>query len=164
MVLANDGGTTTLLAAVLDTPLGVVVHRLEDVGVTEVAKEIRDVLDPQSRHAHFALRQASLATPTGQPVSHNLVIWRLGADPRLDTLARDETKPIGLAIADAGLILRRHAILTGLDTWQPDGRPCVVKTYLLADPAAQPVMWIREHYNPAIIPSTIQERCSTTAA
>ncbi|WP_141698550.1 hypothetical protein [Streptomyces lushanensis] len=151
MLLISDGLTTPLLQAALGAPLEARVTRLSTVPSGSVSPMVSALLDGAPPD-QFLVRRTTLALPDGEAVSENTTVLRLGVDRRIDTVAADRTRPIGFALAEAGLLPQRRILHVGTARWPLARDPlrCAAKTYLL-DMAAGPVMCIEELFNPSLI-------------
>ncbi|MGA5133627.1 hypothetical protein [Streptomyces blastmyceticus] len=153
ILLASDGLTTTLLQAAVGWPLAAQVHRIEAVDGRGVSAAARFLLCAGERD-RFLVRQTTLVLPSGEPVSENTVVLRLGVDPRIDAVAADGSRPIGFALAEADLIHERRIVSAGAAHWPlaPGTPRCVSKTYVLtARTPTVPVLCIQELFNPSFI-------------
>jgi 3-deoxy-D-arabino-heptulosonate 7-phosphate (DAHP) synthase class II len=148
MLLASSHGLTTpVLEAALGTTLQVRVLRQDCVSVNQIhdgiAEDLRLVGGDQ-----VVVRRACLVDPGMTLVSVNLVIAVLGASTATGIDRVDV--PFGYSLIAAGVSQHRRNLRAGLARW-PDGRECVAKAYIvqLDD---QPVCYIRECFNPSLIP------------
>jgi 3-deoxy-D-arabino-heptulosonate 7-phosphate (DAHP) synthase class II len=147
MLLAGTGLTTPVLEAALGAALRVRVLRQDSVSVEQIPDGIAGELRLVNGNP-VVVRRACLVDTGITPVSVNLVIAAVspttakGID-RVDT-------PIGYSLIASGVSQHRRTLRVGLARW-PDGRECVAKAYivLLDD---QPVCYIRECFNPSLIP------------
>ncbi|MFE2045145.1 hypothetical protein ACFXAZ_30375 [Streptomyces sp. NPDC059477] len=151
MLLISDGLTTPLLEATLGAPLEVQVTHLSTMPSGSVCPVISALLECAASD-RFLVRRTTLALPAGEAVSENTMVLRLGVDPRIDRVATDRTRPIGFALAEAGLLPWRRILRVGTSRWPltGDAPRCAAKTYLLYT-AAGPVMCIEERFNPCLI-------------
>ncbi len=154
ILLASDGLTTTLLQAAVGWPLAAQAHRIETVDGRGVSAAARFLLRAGERD-RFLVRQTTLVLPSGEPVSKNTVVLRLGVDPRIDAVAADGSRPIGFALAEADLIRERRIVSAGAAHWPltPGTPRCASKTYVLTarTPTTVPVLCIQELFNPSFI-------------
>lgn len=153
MLLSGDGLTTPLLQALVHGPLRARADGVRTVGPGVLPPGIGEALRPDIRDKCL-LRRSRLLTVTGQTVSENTVAARSGVDPRVDRAVTDRSQPIGFALAEAEVVLRRRIVHVGRATW-PDGTPCAVKTYTL-DSDGRPLLCIRELFNPFIVDATVR--------
>ncbi|WP_158575818.1 hypothetical protein [Streptomyces corynorhini] len=152
ILLTSDGLTTPLLQALVRGPLRARVGDVRTVGPTVLPPGLRAALRPDSTD-DCLLRRARLLTVTGQPVSDNTVAARSGVDPRVDRAVADPSRPVGFALDEAGVMLRRRIVHVGLATW-PDGTPCAAKTYTL-DSNGRPLLCIRELFAPSVVDASL---------
>ncbi|MFI5808831.1 hypothetical protein [Streptomyces sp. NPDC051561] len=163
MLLCSEGLTTSLLQAIVRSPLLPRGQSVEIVAGTDVPARARSALagDAQDRYLR---RRLLLVTSSGVIASSNTVHVRCGTDPLVEELAADMTRPIGFALADAGVETQRHILDVGIAQW-PAGSAhdeCLSKFYALED-QGDPLMCIEELFNPDFVrpdhkPSTPLER------
>ncbi|WP_405987006.1 hypothetical protein [Streptomyces sp. NBC_00872] len=153
ILLTSDGLTTPLLQALVHGLLRARVSDVRTVDPAALPPGIREALRPDSTD-NCLLRRARLLTVTGRPVSDNTVAARAGVDPRVDRAVADPSRPVGFALAEAGVALRRRIVHVGRAMW-PDGTPCAVKTYIL-DSNGLPLLCIRELFNPSIVDAAVR--------
>jgi chorismate-pyruvate lyase len=156
MILANGGLTTPLLEAVAGCELVPQVDSCVLVEAAELREEPRDALaGPEFQDRAYWLRRSRLLTDTGEPVSENIVTARSDLDPAIDRAVQDGERPLGYAMAEAGLALTRRTLHVGSAAW-PHGRVprqrCATKSYLL-ELSGRPALHIQELYSPAYFPS-----------
>ncbi|MFJ2646069.1 hypothetical protein ACIO1C_04960 [Streptomyces sp. NPDC087420] len=152
MLLTSEGLTTPLLQALVRGPLRARARDVRTVVPSALPPDIRAALRPNGTD-HCLLRRARLLTVTGRPVSDNTVAALSGVDPRVDRAVADPSQPVGFALAEAGVTLRRRIVHVGRSTW-PDGATCVVKTYTL-DSKERPLLCIQELFNPYIVEAAV---------
>ncbi|MFF2522489.1 hypothetical protein [Streptomyces liangshanensis] len=152
ILLNSDGLTTPLLQALVRGPLRARARDVRTVSPQALPPDIREALRPGSTD-HCLLRRARLLTVTGRAVSDNTVAALSGVDPRVDQAVADPAHPVGFALAEAGVTLRRRIVHVGRATW-PDGATCAVKTYTL-DTKDRPLLCIRELFNPYIVEAAV---------
>lgn len=153
MLLTSDGLTTPLLQALVRGPLRARARDVRTLSPEGLPPDIREALRPE-RTDDCLFRRACLLTATGLTVSDNTVAARSGVDLRVDRAVADPSQPVGFALAEAGLSLRRRIVRIGRATW-PDGTLCAVKTYTL-DSQGRPLLCIRELFNPHIVDATLR--------
>ncbi|MEV7682138.1 hypothetical protein AB0O64_26845 [Streptomyces sp. NPDC088341] len=153
ILLTSDGLTTPLLQALVHGPLRARASDVRTVAPAALPPGIREALRPDSTD-NCLLRRARLLTVTGRPVSDNTVAARAGVDPRVDRAVADPSQPVGFALAEAGVALRRRIVHVGRAMWA-DGTPCAVKTYTL-DSNGLPLLCIRELFNPSIVDAAVR--------
>ncbi|MBU3064707.1 hypothetical protein KO481_24655 [Nocardia sp. NEAU-G5] len=146
-LLASENLTTTALEHLLADGLSVRVIRQDEVPARVVPAFIAGVL--QLRVADRALiRRSCLATPE-QTVSINYVA--AVAQPAHTSGLADLGTSIGHGLIARGLSQRRRILWAGARTW-PDGRACAARAYVMSL-GDRPVCWIREAFNPDIVPA-----------
>jgi hypothetical protein len=153
MLLVSEGLTTPLLQAAVGAALRAQVHRLRNVSAAAVTAAAREILQADATD-RFLIRHTTLVLPSGLPVSENIVVLRLGVDPKIDAQVEDKSRPIGFALIDAGLITQRRLLYVGPAVW-PHARcrrNCAGKTYVLSTRSA-PALCIQEAFNPRFIPA-----------
>ncbi|WP_280464783.1 3-deoxy-7-phosphoheptulonate synthase [Nocardia brasiliensis] len=147
MLLASDGFTTPVLEALLGTALRVRVLRQDEmyaVGVPVLVTEALQVSDED----RVVVRRSCLVDPNMMTVSVNYVVATSGPAARgVDSLQ----VPIGYSLIAQGLSQRRQILRIGAARW-PDGRRCAAKAYLMTL-VEQPLCYIRECFNPDLIPA-----------
>ncbi|MFE6025832.1 hypothetical protein [Streptomyces niveus] len=129
MLLSGDGMTTPLLQALVHGPLRARADGVRTVGPAVLPPGIGEALRPDIRD-NCLLRRSRLLTVT------------------------DPSQPVGFALAEAEVVLRRRIVHVGRATW-PDGTPCAVKTYTL-DSDGRPLLCIRELFNPFIVDAAVR--------
>lgn len=148
MLLASDGFTMPALEAVIGRELHVqVLHQ-----VAHPADRLPVIVTAPLRLSasdRVIVRRSCLVDAAAATVSVNHVVSVSG--PAATYGLADSQIPIGQNLISQGLSQRRHLLRAGLMRW-PDGRLSATRAYvmLLGD---RPLCYIRESFNPAIIPS-----------
>ncbi|MBO0880055.1 MAG: 3-deoxy-7-phosphoheptulonate synthase [Mycobacterium sp.] len=150
MLLAGNGLTTPVLEAALGTTLRVRVLRQDSLTVEQMPDGIARNLQLVNGD-RVVVRRACLVDSEMTLVSVNFVVATVGAATATGIDRVDI--PIGYSLIASGVSQHRHTLRAGLARW-PDGRECVAKAYLvmLDD---QPVCYIRECFNPSLIPADL---------
>ncbi|TDD58872.1 DUF98 domain-containing protein [Kribbella antibiotica] len=150
MLLASDGFTMPALEAVIGRDLHVqVLHQVDhlaDCLPVTVTASLR-----VSAVGRVIVRRSCLvdaAATVDAAVSVNHVVSLSG--PAATYGLADSQVPIGQNLMSQGLSQRRHLLRAGLMRW-PDGRLAATRAYLLLL-GDRPLCYIRESFNPAIIP------------
>ncbi|WP_165956335.1 hypothetical protein [Streptomyces hainanensis] len=153
MLLASEGLTTPLLQAASDGPLRARVWSLREVaaGLLDPGARERLRLSGQER---CLVRRTRLVLACGTTVSDNVVVARMGVDPRVDEVAGDPGQPLGFGLADAGVVLRRRVHWVGRRRWFGGG-PCVCKAYTL-DAVDGPLVHVEELFSPQVVPADVR--------
>jgi hypothetical protein len=150
MLLASEGLTTPLLQAASDGHLKAQVWSLREVTAEVLDPEAREQLQ-LSGHERCLVRRTRLLLASGAMVSENVVVARMGVDPRVDQVAGDRGQPLGFALADAGVVLQRRVHWVGTRAWR-GGDPCACKAYTL-HAAAGPLVHVEELFSPQVVPA-----------
>lgn len=149
-LLACDGSTTVVLEAVLRAPVALEVRDQFPQPASELTHELRCALG-LSGHDHVLVRYSALLR-SGRPVSWNHAV--VVADPGnpLYRLCLDRARPLGSAMAAAGLSHRRRVLTTGLHA-RPDAEPgpAAGKTYLIYTDD-RPQLHLTEIFHPRLFP------------
>lgn len=127
-----------------------------------VAAEVAaEQLDPGARKQlrlsgpeRCLVRHTGLVLACGALVSDNVVVARMGVDPRVDRVVGDRGRPLGFALADAGVVLERRVHWVGRRRWRGGG-PCVCKAYTL-HAAAGPLVHVEELFSPRVVPADVR--------
>lgn len=153
ILLVSEGLTTPLLQAASDGHLQAQVWSLREVAA--------DLIDPGARELlrlsggeRCLVRHTGLVLACGTLVSDNVVVARLGMDPRVDQVAGDKGRPLGFALADAGVVLQRRVHWVGRRRWR-GGDPCAGKAYTL-HAATGPLVHVEELFSPQVVPADIR--------
>ncbi|MBB5775397.1 hypothetical protein [Nonomuraea jabiensis] len=155
MLLACEGMTTPLLQAVARTVIRAQVDPVVDVAAGRLPASIRCALRLTARD-RCRLRRSQLTAADGQTLSHNLVVAREDLDAPLRQAIGDRETPLGFALANAGVTLRRRILRAGRARWPGSERlSCACKTYTLDDRQGA-LIYICERFNPSHIPAAIR--------
>lgn len=155
ILLASEGLTTPLLQAASDGSLQARVLSLREVDAETLDPGVRVRLRLSGLEPCL-VRRTRLVLDCGTTVSDNIVVARMGVDPRVDRVAGDAGRPLGFALADSGLVLQRRVHWVGRRRWL-DGGPCAGKAYTLHD-ADRPLVHIEELFSPQVVPADVRLR------
>lgn len=145
-LLASEGMTTIALEHLLADGLNVRVMQQDQVPAHTLPASIVGVLHLQK--ADHALIRRSRLVRAEQTVSINYVA--AVSQPAQSSGLSDLGTPIGRGLITRGLSQRRRIMWAGLRTW-PDGRACAARAYVMSLDD-RPVCWIREAFNPDVVP------------
>lgn len=148
-LLACDGSTTVLLEAVLRVPMTIDVRRRFRHRAEDLPHELRTALGISGDDPVLA-RSSTLLTPDGHAVSWNHAVVVAAAGNPLYPLSLDRVRPLGSAMAAAGLTHRRRVLTTGHHA-RPDAGPgpAAGKSYLIYTDD-RPRLHLTEIYHPAL--------------
>ncbi|WP_278265308.1 hypothetical protein [Nocardia sp. AG03] len=148
-LLACDGSTTVLLEAVLRVPVTIDVREQFRQRADELPRELCGALGVSGDDPVLS-RYSTLLTPDGGLVSWNHAVVVEAADNPLYRLSLDRVRPLGSAMAAAGVTHRRRLLRTGHHV-RPDtgsGR-AAGKSYLIYTDD-RPRLHLTEIYHPAL--------------
>lgn len=147
MLLASDGFTMPTLEALLGTELEVRVLRQDDLAAGRLPIAVTDALQVSGAD-RVIVRRSYLVGADMVTASVNYVV--AVPEPAAASGLDNVHTPIGTGLISRGVSQRRHILRAGVMRW-PDGRLCAARAYimLLGD---RPVCYIREAFNPDVIP------------
>ncbi|MFE9427501.1 hypothetical protein ACFYNO_31530 [Kitasatospora sp. NPDC006697] len=155
MLLASDGMTTPLLEAVARQRVRADVRSVVPLPAARLGAAAVAALGLRGEEPCL-VRRTRLVAADGLVVSSNCVVARAGCDERIDRVVGDPAAPLGFALQAAGVVLRRRLVDAGREVWpEPGGGCCVVKAYTMSA-AGRPVLYLRELFNPALIPAELR--------
>ncbi|WP_049576865.1 hypothetical protein [Streptomyces sp. SBT349] len=154
MLLSSDGLTTTLLESMAGESLH--LHCLAQLRVP--ARETGDGVPALLRidgGGKVLVRYSATTRPTGEALSVNHVVARLGLSPGIQACLTSTSIPLGPALHAAGTGHRRTLLDAGRRLWRGEGgltRTACYKTYLVWH-GEEPLALINELFNPGTVPA-----------
>lgn len=152
LLLGGDGLTTSLLEAWVGGPVAVRQADLRYVRAKEAPPGADELLDADAEET-LVVRRSVLASPMAEELSRNLVVARSGLSADVERCLGDASAPLGAALRDVGVGIRRALVAVGRQSW--DGQAAAYKTYVMWH-GTRPLAVIAELYNPALVPADLR--------
>ncbi|MEV0385757.1 chorismate pyruvate-lyase family protein [Nonomuraea sp. NPDC050643] len=158
MLVSSDGSTTRLLEAATAGPLSIRVLRQTVAPALHATLQGPAELLGLPADASVVSRYSALLDDQARPVALNHVVAAPAIDAPTDQIIADPSRAIGIALALHQIDHRRQLLACGLADWPsaPGPTPAVVRTYLIWR-GRQPLMFIRELFDPARVPAQIHD-------
>ncbi|MGA4544059.1 hypothetical protein ACPA54_29130 [Uniformispora flossi] len=152
LLLGGDGLTTSLLEAWVGGPVAVRQADHRNVRSAEAPPGADELLDADADET-LVVRRSVLASPIGEELSRNLVVARSGLSADVERCLGDPSAPLGAALRDIGIGIRRALVAVGRQRW--DEQAAAYKTYVMWH-GTLPFAVIAELYNPAVVPADLR--------